>query len=207
MDGKLYVPGLKNTVKSANLWVDGKQMPLSSERKGDWLTIALPYNRPEKLVSVVTLEVDGKFNVDSTLSIDPVVPSELPVAFAKESKGCTITDKKWMEKFGEWKTITQAQDWETGGSLTWEVNVFEPGYYQVDLNYSGEGRLVWKTETEEGGLVQNQQDSSHRYDYFQMGLLKFKTAGKHQVSVALVNGNRTGASLQDIRFTPLGSLE
>ena len=205
--GKLYVPGLKNDIKSANLWVDGKQIPLVSTQKGEWLVVELPSKQPEKLVSVVTLEVANEVQVDKTMSLDPVLPTKLSVTFANQSEGCTVMEKKWMEKFGEWKTIAQAQDWETGGSLTWEVDVFEPGYYQVDLNYSGEGRLVWKTETEEGNLVQNQQDSSNRYDYFQMGLLKFESAGKHKVSVSLVNGNRTGASLQDIRFTPLSSLE
>ncbi len=85
--------------------------------------------------------------------------------------------------------------------------VKEPGYYLTELNYAGSGRLVWKITSDEGNLVQNQQNSSEVYNYYEMGLLKFETAGEHTITVSLVNGNRKSASLKEIRLTPEGSME
>ena len=85
--------------------------------------------------------------------------------------------------------------------------VKEPGYYLTELNYAGSGRLVWKITSDEGNLVQNQQNSSEVYNYYEMGLLKFETAGEHTITVSLVNGKRKSASLKEIRLTPEGSME
>jgi len=83
----------------------------------------------------------------------------------------------------------------------------EAGYYQVDLNYAGDDRVVWRIENDEGWIVQNQQNSSSVYKYFEMGLLKFDKPGKHTVSVSFVEGDHEAISLKEIRFTPLESLE
>ena len=80
-------------------------------------------------------------------------------------------------------------------------------FSQVDLNYSGNDRLVWRIENEEGSVVQNQQNSSSVYKYFEMGLLKFDAPGKHTVSVSFIEGEIDTVSLKEIRFTPLNNLE
>ena len=206
LDGIIVLPGLKNNIKSANLWVDGKPKLLKTEKKGNWTSIKLPAGRPEKLISVVEVTVEGELSVDKSLSIDPIYSTRLSVAFAN-AQGATITDKKWMEKFGEWKHISQAQDWTENGKVYWEVDILEPGYYQVDLNYAGNGRLVWRVNNKQGAFVQNEQNASHVYNYYEMGLMKFDTTGKHTVSVEVKEGDIKSASLKEIRFTPLSSLE
>lgn len=206
VDREIFLPGLEGGVQSATLWVDGKKEALQTAKNAEWTTIKLPLGRPERLVSVVEVEMDGPVAVNKYLSIDPSYRTELPVDFAT-AEGCTIEEKKWMEKFGEWKHISQAQDWSEGSKVDWEIEIMEPGYYQIDLNYSGKGRLVWRTENEEGAMVQNQQNSSEVYNYYEMGLLKFDKPGKHTVSVSLMEGDRESASLKEIRFTPLKNLE
>lgn len=206
LDGELFLPGLKNNIKTANLWVDGQQQKLETIRLGNWTKISLPSRRPEKLISVIELEVEGQVEVDKKLSIDPVYSTAIPVAFAK-AEACEIKHKRWMEKFGEWKHIVQAQDWNAASKVSWEVEVMEPGYYQVDLNYAGNSRLVWRIENDEGVLVQNQQNSSPVYKYFEMGLLKFDRAGTHIISVSLIEGDKEVVSLKEIKFTPLENLE
>ncbi len=206
LDGQLWLPGLKNTIKSANLWINGEHQKLETSSDAGWTAIALPAKRNEKLVSIIEIEIDGDLEVTISNSIDPVFSTVFPVDFAK-AEGCSITEKRWMEKFGEWKHIEQAQDWTDTGKVTWEVEVKDPGYYQTELNYAGEGRLVWNIISDEGAIVQNQQNSSAVYNYYEMGLLKFNTPGKHTITVSLVDGNRKGASLKEIRLTPEGSLE
>lgn len=206
LDGEIFLPGLKNEIKTADLWVDGKRQKVETRKLGNWTKVTVPAKRPEKLVSVIEIEVEGLLEVDRSLSIDPLYSTAIPVASAK-AEACQISEKKWMEKFGEWKHIVQVQDWNTNSKVSWEVEVMEPGYYQIDLNYAGNGRLVWRIENEEGELVQNQQNSSAVYKYFEMGLLKFSTAGKHKVSVSFIEGDAAALSLKEIKFTPLDSLE
>lgn len=193
-------------IKSANLWVDGKFQSLKTVKKGNRVSIELPANRPEKLISVVEVTVEGEFSVDNSLSIDPFYPTKLSMEFAK-AQGANISDKKWMEKFGEWKHLSQAQNWTGDGKVYWEIDILEPGYYQVDLNYAGSSRLVWRVKNSEGGLVQNEQNSPQVYSYYEMGLMRFETSGKHTVSVEVKEGDIESASLKEIRFTPISRLE
>ena len=73
----------------------------------------------------------------------------------------------------------------------------------MDLRYKGEGRLVWKTVTDEGIKVQNQQAATEKFQYYPMGIVEFKSAGKHTISVSLVDGNREISSLEAVRIRPI----
>lgn len=204
-DSEISLPGLSSEIESANLWVKGEKLEITTDNNNGWVTFKLPSKRPENLISVIEVTLKGKPKVNEIFGVDPIFPTTIPVdmAIAKE---CTIQEKKWMEKFGEWKHIEQAQDWTPSAKVTWEVDVMKAGYYQVDLNYAGQDRMVWRVETAEGYLVQNQQNSSHIYSFFQMGLLKFDKPGIHKVDVSFVEGDFETASLKQIKFTPIGSL-
>lgn len=206
LDGEIFLPGLKSEIESASLWVNGEKVALKTSKNDNWVCIKLPVSRPEKLISVIEVSIRGEIEVDRFLSVDPIYSTKISVAFA-EAEGNKIEDKKWMEKFGEWKHIVQAQDWTSDSKVSWEVEIMEPGYYQVDLNYAGNGRLVWRIENEEGDMLQNQQNSSELYKYYEMGLLKFEKSGKHTVSVSFKEGEMETVSLKEIRFTSLNSLE
>jgi len=84
-----------------------------------------------------------------------------------------------MEKFGEWKHVTQVMDWKDKGTATWTINVLKPGYYQTELEYSGEGRLVRRIDQKGGQVVQNQQNSSAIYNWQPMGWMYFAKPGTY----------------------------
>lgn len=206
LDGTLWLPGLRNTIESANLLGDGEVQKLETDTHQGWVAISLPARRADKLVSVIELEIEGSPEIAVSNAIDPVFTTVLPVDFAS-AEGCNIKPKRWMEKFGEWKHIEQAQDWKEGSGVTWEIEVKDAGYYQTELNYAGKGRLVWRITSDEGTIVQNQQNSSAVYHYYEMGLLKFDRPGQHTLTVSLVNGDKPSASLKEIRLTPYNSME
>ena len=56
-------------------------------------------------------------------------------------------------------------------------------------------------------MIQNEQDSSHIYKFFQIGNLKFDEPGKHTISVSFVNGAIKSASLQSIKLTPINNMD
>jgi alpha-L-fucosidase len=58
-DGKLVVPGVKNSVVSAKLLATGAKVKTSLAKDGN-LTITLPATAPDPLVSVIRVDVKGK---------------------------------------------------------------------------------------------------------------------------------------------------
>lgn len=199
-EGRLYLPGLKTKVKKALLLGEENGVGLDVRTQGDWTMIQLPPRMAEKTVPVIRVELAGTPIVDPCWGIDPAVETRILAQFA-DVTGAKQETKKWMEKFGEWKHVVRVWQWEKGGKASWEVDVLKPGYYNVDLTYSGEGRIVWGVDVEGGMHIQNQQNSSHNYQKFPIGWINFPKAGKYKVSVSCLEGDMAEASLKSIHFT------
>jgi len=202
VEGHLYLPGLKTEIRAAKLLRGDQSEAVKFETMDGWTRFCLPPTPPEEFASVIELELAGPAQADPTWGIDPEIPTEIQAAFATV-RGAEQEGKRWMEKFGEWKHVVQVTDWQTEGAATWEVDVLIAGYYQVDLTYAGEGRLVWGVAVKDGQSIQNQQNASHNYQRFPMGWLQFPEPGRYQVSVSCLEGNTKTASLKAIRFTPI----
>ncbi|NPA35523.1 MAG: alpha-L-fucosidase [Chlorobi bacterium] len=200
-NGKLSLPGMLSGIKSAKVVYDDKFIDADIKiEEGSWITLKLPCQRPDNLVSVIKLEPDSIWVVDTTQAIDPYYTTDLSVVFA-HTENCNKEEKRWMEKFGEWKHVWQVHDWTTDSKVTWTVDVKDKGYYHVDLNYSGEKRVVWQITTNEGDTLVNEQNACKVYKYYEMGLLKFKKGGKHKISVSLLSDDKN-YSLKEIRIVP-----
>ncbi len=201
-DGLLHLPGLKAEVRSASLLRGKESEAIDHDEKHGWTLLRLPARAPEQLASVIKLELAGKPKADAVWGIDPSIPTGIQAEFATVT-GAKQAGKRWMEKFGEWKHVVQVTDWRQGGAATWEVDVLEPGDYQVDLTYAGEGRLVWAVTVAGGESIRNQQNSSHNYQRFPIGWLRFPKRGRYKVSVSCLEGETKTASLKAIRFSPI----
>ncbi|WP_417443136.1 alpha-L-fucosidase [Joostella sp.] len=202
-NGKLALPGLKSKIKDATLLFDDKRESISFSKNNDWTIFNLPSTAPSKLVSVISLNLDGEIEVNKTIGIDPTTETDISVAFA-EAENATIDDIRWMEKFGEWKHITHATDWKVNDSkLTFEVEVLEPGFYQTELNYKGTGRVVWNIANSERYIVQNEQSASSVYTTYPFGWLKFDKPGKHTITIKFAEGDSEKISLKKLIITPI----
>lgn len=201
-NGKLYLPGLKNEISSLRLLNGDIGTDISFSRDERYVTIELPPRELEDFVSVIEMEIKGEPIVDTHVALDPEMTTEITTHFA-DTVNCTIQNKRWMEKFGEWKTVQNIYQWKPGSKATWEVNVLEPGEYEVELVYTGSGRLVWSVESDEGQKVQNQQNSSHIFGSYPIGWIDFSSPGIHKVSVSLVEGDPITSELAGINFTPV----
>ncbi|MGQ1788088.1 alpha-L-fucosidase [Saccharicrinis sp. GN24d3] len=204
-DGKLYLPGMNTKIAFAHMIVDGKAKQISYAKQNDWVVFDVPCKPADSPVSVIELKLDTdakNAQVDTTLGIYPNISAVLLTEFA-DVNNAKQESIRWMEKFGEWKRTTQVSHWGNEGEVKWTVNVLNPGYYYLDLNYKGEGRLVWKIRTDEGVIVQNQQAASEVYHSYPMGIVEFKTAGKHTLSVSLVEGDTKTSSLKSIIVKPI----
>lgn len=204
-DGKLYLPGLEAQIESVSILNSSESDPISYTVNNGWTIFNIPDKAPDDLVSVIEVKLEKPANqvkINTPLGIYPNTNNILLSEFA-EVKNAEEKNVRWMEKFGEWKHANQINNWESNGTATWEVNVQKPGYYYLELCYSGAGRLVWKTTTDEGIMVQNQQAATEKYVYYNMGILEFKTSGKHTIATSLVEGDKKTSSLKSLALKPI----
>lgn len=199
--GKLYLPGLQSPIESVYLLSKGKKK-VKYIKEGDWTVFQIPYDKPDTKISVIEVNMkDENILVDNTQAIDPDMGiSNLSVKFAK-AENCKIYKSSWMEKFGEWKHKYCVSDLQQGGHITWDIHVKDPGIYQINLSVRGNGRYVWKVNSDEGESVQNQQGASSIFTQSSIGWLKFKQAGKHTLTVRLLDGGK--ADLESISLIPI----
>ena len=197
--GELYLPNIEQDVREARLLLGSDSTELLCQRRGKHVVVQVPAKAPESLVSVIKLTFSEKPTVDPVLTLDPEAMTELAVEFA-DANGVKKSEKRWMEKFGEWKRIVHGHEFGADADLSWEVDVLVPGEYQVSLNYAGEGRLVWHVGIDGGESIQNQQDSSHNYQTFPIGWINFPKNGRYRVSVQCLEGDVGKASLHAILF-------
>lgn len=201
-DGHLYLPGLRTEIIGVKLLDGNKNQPVSFKNAGKWIDFALPVQSPEKFIPVVEITLKSKPEVNSIQGIDPSICTILPAYFANVEQ-CEKKSKSWMEKFGEWKHVMQISKWSDNAKAIFVVDVLNPGYYLVELNYSGNGKQVWSIATDEGIEIRNQQNSSPIYAFHPFGWLHLKSQGNHTISVSLLEGDPKEASLAAIKFTPI----
>lgn len=196
------VVGSRPRVASIKL-LDGKRsVPLTWNAAGDWVVIDIPPQAPEKLASVIQVDLESEPSVDPVWALDPNRETEVLAEFAEVDKA-KQSRKRWMEKFGEWKAVVHAHGFEKGGNASLEIDVHQPGEYNVSLTCAGTGRLVWRVEIEGGEKIQNQQNSSHNYQTFPIGWVNFPEAGRYTVSARCIDGDIPSASLKAIHFEPI----
>ena len=204
--GKLFLPGLKTPIESVRLLKSRQEQGLVCKTVNGWTVLEVPARAPDKLVSVIEVDLEGTPVVDPTFGIDPNHGTEILAEFSAV-EGAKIKKDRWMEKFGEWVCVYPAKDWTPGGKAVWEIDVLVPGDYEVALTYTGEGRLVWGVEVVDGERIQNQQNASHNYQEFPMGWLNFPMPGKYKVAVSCMEGNIEASELKSIRLKPLEEFE
>jgi alpha-L-fucosidase len=204
-DGKLYLPGYDGRIVSASLMSGNGSQEIFYQQEKGWTVFEVPCKKADSFVSVIELKLDSdvkNIDVNAFHGIYPNIVTTLLVDFADVS-GAEKKSVRWMEKFGEWKKVNQVSKWEKNGKAVWTVQVFEPGFYYLDLRHKGEGKLVWRTVTDEGSIVQNQQPATEKYQTRRMGIIEFKNPGRHTISVSLAEGDAETASLESITIRNL----
>lgn len=204
-EGKIYLPGMaKMKIDEITLRQGKTETPVRYALDAGWLVVDLPDKRPDPMVSILTLKVSDVHLIEQVKGIDPQCETVLPADFAAVVN-CKKDKKSWMEKFGEWKHVEQVEGFTDSSYVRWDVEVCNSGYYLVSLNYSGEGRVVWKVvvDGDHSQKIQNQQAAVAKYVSYPMGWLKFDKPGSHQISVSLVEGNAATVSLHAISLKPV----
>ncbi|MFQ3264903.1 MAG: alpha-L-fucosidase [Alteromonadaceae bacterium] len=230
-DGKINLSGLSNDIVSArilnsekpsfvgNIFGDDQGLVTFNKQKNGWTSFALPANKPQALVPVIVVELNGSPEVDDTPGIDPSIKTTLNSAFAS-CNGCENTEIRWMQKFGDWNYANSLLNWLDKGQGQWNVKVAKAGDYFFEVEYSaddivdfsewtfnfnGEEIMLQALDTGErkNSKRQGKGGTLYRYRTDVVGVVNLK-AGKQSITVSpkgkVVGG---GINLNAIHLTPI----
>lgn len=130
--GELLVPGLKNQVAKAYLLTDASKKPLPVEASENGPTIKLPPQAPDKIDSVVVLEIAGKPDIELQIpkqndaGVIKLTASEATLhgtTFKCQGSGADENIGFWLDK----------NDW-----VSWDFKVTKPGKFDVHVTLACE---------------------------------------------------------------------
>jgi alpha-L-fucosidase len=209
-DGRLIVPGLKTKIKSARL-EGGRKLPVKSNR--ETVEIILPAQRPDVLLSVVTVELAGAPEASREHYVLSGCRNELKTGEAQLS-GCTFDKVDWMEKFGDWKHAECLGNWSGAkSSATWEFRTVKPATFYLDVEYTcpaEDDYAEWRVrcgdtdvtfpliDTGERSRRKAFDSALPRFRTYRVGMVDFPKPGRQRLVL-----NPTGAAAQGIRVSAL----
>lgn len=130
-DGKLVVPGLKNTAQAAYLLADPTKTALATAPSEDGLVVTVPATAPDTISSVVVLKVKGVLDIEvQPLAQDeagnltlPALDAQLHGELKLEQKHTGGNLKAATNSIGFWLAPS---DW-----VEWPVKITKPGKFSV----------------------------------------------------------------------------
>jgi alpha-L-fucosidase len=132
-NGRLVVPGLHSPSKDTRLAGSGD---LPVQAAADALILTLPRQRPETLIPVITLELDGAVAASRAAYVLNGCRNTLDAGVASVA-ACELQAARWMEKFGDWKHAECLGAWRPGdSSAAWDFLTVEPGAFTLDVEYT-----------------------------------------------------------------------
>lgn len=219
--GTFTLYGLKNKVRKAYLLADKNRTPLEKQQTHedtidlDVLTLKLPRKKPDKIVSVVVLEVTGEPQMDATLlqNADGRILLEAHNAQIKSPK----TGKQLTR--GRFGTI---ENWfATSHRVTWTVKVAQPGTYDVialtQTDRAGKwegghkakltiGRTSVSNTLKEQERRDNPKANADLRDVVSpLGQITIQKAGTHDITLRMekiIQKKGLGPKLRAIQFLP-----
>jgi alpha-L-fucosidase len=130
--GELVVPGLKNRVTKAYLLTDASKKPLAVTVSEDGPKVKLPSQAPDKIDSVVVLEIVGKLDVEPQVlgqndagAVELLAPEATlhGKTFKCQGSGAGENIGYWIDK----------NDW-----VSWDFKVTKPGKFDVQITLACE---------------------------------------------------------------------
>lgn len=220
--GDFYLEGLKTKVTKAYLLSDKQQkaLPFNESYDKDMdhhrLKIELPKQAPDKVVSVVVLDIDGPAEVEDAICQQADQSVLLPGISGTATKDNQPAELKFTARGG-------GADWrDPAVSLNWKFKVEKPGTYQVDLvstETGSHGSPVWEGgqkvkvacagQSQETTVTADSREYNPRSQYWKLihtsaGKIKFDKAGEYELSLIPEEfpENKTGFTFKEIRLNP-----
>ncbi|MCX6327186.1 MAG: alpha-L-fucosidase [Bacteroidia bacterium] len=218
-----YLEGLKNKVKKVYLLADKGQKALPFKETFDKindhhrLKIELPKQAPDKVISVVVVEIEGPASVETAICQQADKSILLPGLSAVAQKEGQPAELKFTARGGgaDWRDATI--------SLTWNFKVEKAGTYQIDLvttETGSHGTPVWQGgqkvkiscagQEQETTITDERREYNQRSQYWKLihtsgGKIKFDKPGTYDLSLIQKSftENKIGFTFKEISLNPV----
>ena len=213
-DGKLVLTGLRSKVRRARL--EGEKVKTS--REGHVLVIRVPDVRPDTLIPVVTLELEGPVDASREASVLNGCRNSLEMGVAA-LKGCEVKAVNWMEKFGDWKHMECLAGWQGDErSATWSFATVEPGSFYLDVEYScpaEDDYSEWGVRCGDTALTFPLIDTGERptrkafggalprFRTYRVGVIDFPKPGAQRLTFGPAGRDATAIRVSALRLVPV----
>ena len=218
-----YLEGLKNKVRKVYLLADKQQKALffkeiyNQETDHHRLTLELPKQAPDKVVSVIVIEIEGPASVETAICQQADKTILLPGFSATAVKAGKPAELKFTARGG-------GADWRDAAiSLIWNFKVEKAGTYQIDIvttETGSHGAPVWQGghavkikcagQEQESVITDERREYNQRSQYWKLvhtsgGKIKFDKAGNYELSLVLQNfiESKIGFAFKEINLIPV----
>ncbi len=202
-DGKLLVPGLKNTAQRAYLLTDSSQKPLAMQGSADGLTLAVPAAAPDPISSTIVLQVKGPLDIEQAgLAQDYDGSLVLPAGEARlHGKQIKYESGHQRDNLGVW---TNPADW-----ADWEFKVTKPGRFEVSAEIASLEKASLEISvgnSNTSGAAAPTGDFG-KFKVAKFGVIEITSDGKATLAVRPIKEGWHPLNLKAIRLKPVASTE
>ena len=197
-DGKLLVPGLKNTARRAYVLGDSAKQALPCESGAEGLTLSLPAAAPDPVSSTVVLQVTGPLEIEQAPLAQDYDGSLVLPANEARTHGNEIKYESGHQRdnLGSW---TNPGDW-----ADWEFKVTKPGRFRVTAEIASLNKAslaVSAGESTTTGVTPATGDYG-KFKIAELGEIEIPSAGKVVLAVRPVKAGWHPVNLKAIRLKP-----
>jgi alpha-L-fucosidase len=204
-DGKLRIPGLKNTIRSAYpLASPGTK--LTTLRENDTAVVTIGGFTRDQNDTVLVLQLDGPPKVDpATITQGSDAPFELDYLPA-------VTSGKAVKRFNREGKFHIAKWTGPADSIRWHLLVSQTGEYKVRIRYAADQTSAGDHYTVGiGGQTLSARvvttGAAYHYQQFDLGTLNIGKAGKYVLEIKPASEyGHSLMSFQSLEMAPVGPL-
>jgi len=221
--GLFYLEGLKNDVKRIYLLADEAKKPVDFTQEVDRsgghhiLRVSLPEAAPDKVVSVLVVEIDGEAKVEDTVTQQHDGTVTLAGVLGEISSKGSPRTLDFISRGGG------AKAWvDPSIEISWTFKVLQPGTFKTDIISTEAGYAddpVWlgghivqlssRGQSFDVRIVADTREYNQRSQYWKKihtkgGLLKFSKPGTYRLTLKPVSfcEGELGFSFKEIRLLP-----
>jgi alpha-L-fucosidase len=201
-DGRIVLPGLKNTVRKAHLLADRSQA-LPVRRAAKDVVVTLPARAADPDATVVALELDGPPSVEPW-TIGPAADGRLDLPVYLADIQSAMGQRAYLDYF--YRT-TMLANWQNVNDYPeWSFSTAKPGTYEVRASYASMwgGQAAYEVEVDGQKLAAKTQSSPSVYfpATFAVGKVTLP-AGAHTLRVKIASiANNHAMNLEKIVLVP-----
>ena len=200
-DGKLLVPGLKNTAQRAYILADPAHKPLAMQSSAEGLTLSVPAAAPDPVSSTIIVQVKGALEIERAgLTQDSDGSVVLPAREARlHGNELQYETGEERDNIGFW---TNPDDW-----ADWEFKVTRPGRFEVTAEVAAleKGSLdISVGDSRISGAAAATGDYG-KFRVAKLGTLVIASPGKVTLAVRPVKEGWHALNLKAIRLKPVAA--